>query len=57
MSRIIEVFNNIFNSFGIDIGVTTTLSVLLVVFVLSVYEFLIYRFVSHRSFYNKQFNI
>ncbi len=51
------IFNNIFNSFGIDIGITTTLSVLLVVLVLSVYEFLIYRYVSHRSFYNKQFNI
>ncbi len=57
MNIIIRIFENIFNSFGIDIGITTTLSVLFVVLVLSIYEFLIYRYVSHRSFYNKQFNI
>lgn len=57
MSRVMEIFKNIFNSFGMDIGITTTLSVLFVVLALAVYEFFIYRYVSHRSFYNKQFNI
>ncbi|MDD5016774.1 MAG: hypothetical protein PHO15_01580 [Eubacteriales bacterium] len=33
------------------------LTVLLMVSILSIYEFLIYRFVSKRSFYSKQFNI
>lgn len=32
-------------------------AVLLVVLVLSAYEFLVYRLVSHRAFYNKSFNI
>lgn len=32
-------------------------AVLLVVLCLSTYEFLVYRFVSHRAFYNKSFNI
>ena len=39
MNIIIRIFENIFNSFGIDIGITTTLSVLFVVLVLSIYEF------------------
>lgn len=33
------------------------MSVLLMVLVMSVYEFIVYRLVSHRSFYNKSFNI
>lgn len=58
MSKIMGIFDNIFSTYStFDIGITTTLSVLLVVLLLSVYEFLIYRYVSHRSFYNKQFNI
>lgn len=58
MSKVMGIFNNIFSTYStFDIGITTTLSVLLVVLLLSVYEFLIYRYVSHRSFYNKQFNI
>ena len=43
----IEIFENIM----------TILSVLLMVLVLAIYEFFVYRFVSHRSFYNKSFNI
>ncbi|MBD5517106.1 MAG: DUF4956 domain-containing protein [Lachnospiraceae bacterium] len=33
------------------------LSVLLIVLILSVYEFIVYRLVSHRAFYNRSFNI
>ena len=33
------------------------IAVLLMVTVLSVYEFLVYRYISKRSFYSKQFNI
>lgn len=58
MSKIIGIFDNLFSTYGsTSIGTTTILSVLFVVLILSVYEFLIYRYVSHRSFYNKQFNI
>ncbi len=54
----IEVFENIFNTYSNDsVSTVTIVSVLLMVLILSVYEFFIYRFVSHRSFYNKSFNI
>ena len=54
----IEVFENIFNTYSNDsVSTITIVSVLLMVLILSVYEFFIYRFVSHRSFYNKSFNI
>ena len=54
----IEVFENIFNTYSNEsITTTTILSVLLMVLFLALYEFLVYRFVSHRSFYNKSFNI
>jgi hypothetical protein len=54
----IEVFENIFNTYSNEsITTTTILSVLLMVLCLAVYEFIVYRFVSHRSFYNKSFNI
>ena len=54
----IEVFENIFNMYSNE-SITTTaiLSVLVMVLILAIYEFFIYRFVSHRSFYNKSFNI
>lgn len=53
-----EIFQNIINTYSNDYVTTTTiLSVLLMVLLLSFYEFIIYRFVSHRSFYNKSFNI
>lgn len=54
----IEVFENIFNMYSNE-SITTTaiLSVLVMVLILAVYEFFVYRFVSHRSFYNKSFNI
>ena len=53
-----EIFENIINSYaneGINTG--TIISVLLMVAILAIYEFFIYRVVSHRSFYNKSFNI
>ena len=54
----IEVFENIFNTYSNEsITTTTILSVLIMVLCLAVYEFIVYRFVSHRSFYNKSFNI
>lgn len=58
MNQLIGIFNNILNTYNtLDIGTTTVLSVLFVVLILSIYEYLVYRYVSHRSFYNKQFNI
>ena len=54
----IEVFENIFNTYSNEsITTVTIISVLLMVLFLAIYEFLVYRFVSHRSFYNKSFNI
>jgi uncharacterized membrane protein YhiD involved in acid resistance len=39
------------------VDTTVIISVLIMVWLLSMYEFLIYRVVSHRAFYNKSFNI
>ena len=53
-----EIIENIINSYANESLTTSTiLSVLIVVAVLSIYEFFVYRMVSHRSFYNKSFNI
>ena len=53
-----EVFENIINMYSNEsITTSTIISVLLMVLCMSVYEFFVYRFVSHRSFYNKSFNI
>lgn len=58
MNNIISVFENIKNLYSnVSLTTTTLLSVLLMVLVLGIYEFFIYRYVSHRSFYNKSFNI
>lgn len=54
----IEVFENIINTYSNEsITTVTIISVLLMVLFLAVYEFFIYRFVSHRSFYNKSLNV
>ena len=54
----IEVFENIFNTYSNEsITTLTIMSVLTMVLFLAVYEFLVYRFISHRSFYNKSLNI
>ncbi len=54
----IELFENIINVYSNEsITTLTILSVLFMVLFLAIYEFFVYRFVSHRSFYNKSFNI
>ena len=54
----IEVFENIINMYSNEsITTTTIISVLIMVLILAIYEFFVYRFISHRSFYNKSFNI
>ena len=45
------------NKAGSMVSTSVLAAVLLVVLVLSAYEFLVYRLVSHRAFYNKSFNI
>ena len=53
-----EIFENIINSYANEsITTSTILSVLLMVAILAVYEFFVYRIVSHRSLYNKSSNI
>lgn len=54
MSIIENITNNYSNS---ALTIETILSVILMVFVLSSYCFFVYRYVSHRAFYNKSFNI
>lgn len=39
------------------LGTSVIMAVLLVVLALSIYEFMVYRLVSHRAFYNRSFNI
>lgn len=53
-----EIFQNISSLYKASPIDTTTIGAVLVVSaLLALYEFLIYRFVSHRAFYNKSFNI
>ena len=55
MGRVIE---NIFNTYTEPaVGTVQLLSVLLMVLAMAFYEFVVYRLVSHRAFYNKSFNI
>ena len=54
----IEIFENMINSYANEsITTSTIISVLIMVAFLAIYEFFVYRMVSHRSFYNKSFNI
>ena len=54
----IEIFENITNLYSNEsVNTITILSVLIMVLLLAVYEFFIYRYVSHRSFYNKSYNV
>lgn len=58
MSMISRIISRIAAGYSNDaVSTEVILSVLLMVLVLSVYEFVIYRVVSHRAFYNKSFNI
>lgn len=53
-----NALENIVNSYSnAMLNASVILAVLLVVLLLSVYEFLVYRLVSHRAFYNRSFNI
>lgn len=53
-----EIFEKIMNSYANEsITTSTIVSVLIMVTILAIYEFFVYRMVSHRSFYNKSFNI
>lgn len=54
----IEIFENIQNMYSNEsITTTTIITVLIMVAILATYEFFVYRLVSHRSFYNKSYNI
>lgn len=58
MNIVSRVMENLVNSYSNDIVNTTVIvSVLIAVLLLSIYEFIIYRVVSHRTFYNKSFNV
>ena len=58
MNTIVHAFENIKNTYDNSfITGTVIISVLIMVLALSLYEFLVYRLVSHRSFYNKSFNV
>ena len=58
MNLIQSVLNNIASTYSNDaVSTKIILSVLLMVLALSVYEFIVYRLVSHRNFYNRSFNI
>lgn len=52
-----DILNNLLNIQAGSISKLTVLAVLASALALSIYEFLVYRFVSHRAFYNKSFNI
>lgn len=58
MGTFIRIFENISNTYSNSaIDTSKILSVLLIVTLLSFFEFAVYRLVSHRAFYNKSFNI
>lgn len=58
MAQIMNLLENVRISFSHeDINTTTILTMLFMVSVFSMYEFLVYRFISKRSFYSKHFNI
>lgn len=58
MNTIGNTLQNISNSyFNPGLYTSVIISVLFIVLILSAYEFIVYRLVSHRSFYNRSFNI
>ncbi len=58
MDTVKTALENILNSYNNSILYTSVIiAVLFVVLLLSVYEFLVYRIISHRAFYNRSFNI
>ena len=58
MSFISDILESLFSTLGRDVApLATIIAVLLVVLVMSTYVFLVYRFVTHRSIYNRQFHM
>lgn len=58
MNSISDIFQNIGLVYeNSPISALSILTVLAMVLILAVYEFIVYRFISHRSFYNKSYNI
>ena len=59
MNMIQDILENITSAYANPVvgGAKVILSVLLMVLILSVYEFMVYRLVSHRAFYNRSFHI
>lgn len=58
MTQITNIFENIANSFSNPlVSESQIISILFVVLLISAYEFVVYRLVSHKSMYNKSFNI
>lgn len=58
MNVLSKAVENIFNSYtSHQIETERIMAVLIMVLVLALYEFVVYRAVSHRAFYNKSFNI
>lgn len=55
LSKVIENIVNTYENQALD--TTVIASVLLMVLVMALYEFTVYRVVSHRAFYNRSFNI
>lgn len=55
LSRVMENIVNTYENQALDTALI--MSVLMMVLVLAVYEFFVYRIVSHRAFYNRSFNI
>lgn len=53
-----DMFYSLINSFGKDFDtIGGILALLFVIFLMSLYEFVIYRLVSHKALYNKSFHI
>ncbi len=58
MNMISRVMENLINTYSNEVVNTTIIvSVLVAVLLMSTYEFIVYRVVSHRTFYNKSFNV
>ncbi|MBQ5444454.1 MAG: DUF4956 domain-containing protein, partial [Erysipelotrichaceae bacterium] len=58
MTLFTDIINSIFSTIGRDVApLSTIIAVLLVTLVMSVYVFVVYRAVSHRAIYNKQFHV
>lgn len=57
MQYIIDIFSNVVARTQQDVGTSgEILSVLITILLMSLYEFIVYRVVSHRSMYNKSFH-